>query len=183
MNIFFFSILFAASLCADCFAVSLCSSVTLAEVSRKDLVRVSSIFAIVQTALLVIGWTFGGVIGGLVGGIAGAVGFILLLFVGGSMVKEGIAGGGEVKDLNGFRNVIIGGVATSIDALAAGASLSLDSKPWKEFWPLALAVFIVTAISVVAGIYGGKTIGKKVGRAAEIIGGCVLIGIGIGFTI
>lgn len=183
MQTLFFPILFAASLCADCFAVSLCSSVTLDNVRRADVIRISSIFAILQTSLLVIGWAFGDFLGGFVGGLAGAVGFALLLFVGGSMVKEGIAGEGDIKNLNGLKNVIIGGIATSIDALAAGASLSLEDKSWGEFRILAAAVFVVTAISVVAGVYGGKTIGGKAGRVAEIVGGCVLIGIGIGFTI
>ena len=95
------------------------------------------------------------------------------------MFIEGIRGEDEVKDLNGLKNVIIGGVATSIDALAVGVSLSMDSKPWNEVMPMALAVFAVTALSVVAGIFGGKTIGSKAGRWAEIAGGLVLVGIGV----
>ncbi|MBQ2543402.1 MAG: manganese efflux pump [Bacteroidales bacterium] len=45
--------------------------------------------------------------------------------------------------------------------------------------PLLLSVFVVTALSAVLGICGGKAIGKRTGPVAEIIGGCVLIGIGI----
>ena len=37
----------------------------------------------------------------------------------------------------------------------------------------------MTALSVIAGVWGGKTLGSKLGRWAEIIGGCVLIGIGV----
>ena len=85
--------------------------------------------------------------------------------------------------MNGFRNIIIGGVATSIDALGVGVSMSMDSQPWCDFAPLLFSVFVVTAVSVVAGILGGKVLGKYCGRIAEIIGGAVLIGIGIGFLI
>ena len=183
MTTFLFSTVFALSLCADCFAVTLCSSVTLKSFRLRSAARVALAFAIIQTSFLLVGWAFGGCLSGFIGDFAKYVGFALLLYVGGSMLLEGIKGEEEVKDLNGLKNVVIGGVATSIDALAAGASLSMDAKPWAEIWPLALAVFIVTALSAVAGIYGGKTIGSKVGRAAEIIGGLVLIGIGIGFLI
>ena len=43
----------------------------------------------------------------------------------------------------------------------------------------ALAVFIVTVLSVVVGIYFGKKLGERFGHIAEIIGGIVLILIGI----
>lgn len=173
------ALIFALSLCADCFAVSLCSSVTLKSVRWKEVLRVALAFAVIQTGLLLAGWAFGSFLAGLLTKIAHVIGFLLLLYVGGSMFIDGIRGEDEVKDLNGLKNVIIGGVATSIDALAVGVSLSMDSKPWNEVMPMALAVFAVTALSVVAGIFGGKTIGSKAGRWAEIAGGLVLVGIGV----
>lgn len=173
------ALIFALSLCADCFAVSLCSSVTLKSVRWKEVLRVALAFAVIQTGLLLAGWAFGSFLAGLLTKIAHVIGFLLLLYVGGSMFIEGIRGEDEVKDLNGLKNIIIGGVATSIDALAVGVSLSMDSKPWNEVMPMALAVFAVTALSVVAGIFGGKTIGSKAGRWAEIAGGLVLVGIGV----
>lgn len=173
------ALIFALSLCADCFAVSLCSSVTLKSVRWKEVLRVALAFAVIQTGLLLAGWAFGSFLAGLLTKIAHIIGFLLLLYVGGSMFIEGIRGEDEVKDLNGLKNVIIGGIATSIDALAVGVSLSMDSKPWGEVMPMALAVFAVTELSVVAGIFGGKTIGSKAGRWAEIAGGLVLVGIGV----
>lgn len=176
-------ILFALSLCADCFAVSLCSSVTLKSVDRRSLTLVSLIFAVVQTGFLLLGWGFGYLFLGLVERIAHWIGFLLLLYVGGSMLVEGVRGDCEVKNLNGFRNIIIGGVATSIDALAVGVSLSMGGVPWSEVGWNAFAVFVTTALSVILGILGGKALGNKVGPVAEILGGCVLIGIGIGILI
>lgn len=178
-----YAIVFAMSLCADCFAVSLCSSVTLKAIRWRDVARVSIAFAVIQTGLLLAGWAFGGLFVGFLDKVAHIIGFLLLLYVGGSMLIEGIKGEEEVKDLNGWKNVILGGIATSIDALAVGISLSMDGQTWLEIWPLALSVLVVTALSVVAGIWGGKTIGRLVGRWAEIIGGLVLIGIGVGVLI
>lgn len=119
------------------------------------------------------------------------IGFLLLLYVGGSMILEGIKNDEEPRDLNGIRNIIIGAIATSIDALAVGVSMSLGQAGQD---PLAVdhaimvntmiadhvAVFVVTMLSVFAGMFGGYRVGRRYGRPAEIIGGTVLIGIGIG---
>lgn len=173
------SILMAVSLCADCFAVSLCSSVTLKQIRWRDVIRVALAFAVIQAGLLLAGWLFGNLFVGLVSKISHIIGFLLLLYVGGSMLLEGIRNRQEVKDLNGWKNVILGGIATSIDALAVGIAQSMAGQPWKGFMPLLVSVFAVTAATVVAGIWGGKTIGCRFGRWAEIVGGLVLIGIGV----
>lgn len=173
------SILLAISLCADCFAVSLCSSVTLREIKWKSVGGVALAFAIIQSALLLAGWAFGNIFVGFVYKAAHIIGFLLLLYVGGSMLIEGIKGEQDIKDLSSLRNVIIGGIATSIDALAVGVAQSMSGQVWKDFLPLLISVFAVTAISVIAGIFGGKTLGCRLGRWAEIAGGIVLIGIGV----
>ena len=173
------AIIVAISLCADCFAVSLCSSVTLRRICWRDVLRVSFVFAVIQAGLLLAGWLFGNLFVGLISRISHFIGFALLLYVGGSMLVEGIRNKQETRDLNGWRNVIVGGVATSIDALAVGVAQSMAHSPWSGFCPLLIAVFAVTALSVVAGIKGGSTIGGKFGRSAEIVGGLVLVGIGV----
>ena len=54
------SLLLAASLCADCFAVSTCSSVTLEDISWRKILQIALAFGVVQTALMAMGWLFGG---------------------------------------------------------------------------------------------------------------------------
>ena len=179
MTLFFSVILFALSLCADCFAVSLCSGTTMARVDWKDTLIVASAFAVIQTGLMMVGWAFGSAIVPYVGKVAPWIGFLLLLYVGGSMFLEGVRGQEEVRNLNGFRNIVLGGLATSMDALAVGISMSMSGDAFPEIAPKAIAVFIVTFLSVVLGIMGGKALADKVGSIAEIIGGLVLIGIGI----
>lgn len=173
------SILIAISLCADCLAVSLCSSVTIRKINWRAVLRVAVAFAIIQSGLLLTGWLFGNLFVGLIERISHILGFLLLLYVGGSMFIEGIRNKQEIRDLNGLKNVIIGGVATSIDALAVGVAQSMSGQTWPGFAPLLVSVFIVTAISVICGIRGGKALGSRFGRWAEIIGGLVLIGIGV----
>ena len=85
----------------------------------------------------------------------------------------------EVKNLSGLKNIIIGGVATSIDALSVGASLSIDGISMGEAATDTVAIFLVTAASVVLGILGGSKVGEKFGRPALIAGGVILILIGL----
>ena len=169
----------AISLCADCFAVSVCSSVTLKKIQWKSVLKVALAFAVIQTGPLLAGWAFGNLFVGLISKISHIIGFLLLLYVGGSMLIEGIRGDEQAKDLNGWKNIILGGVATSIDALAVGVAQSMAGQSRSGFLPLLIAVFIVTALTVIVGIWGGCAIGKKTGRWAEIVGGIVLIAIGV----
>ena len=172
------SVLMAVSLCADCFAVSLCSGVTVRDSKVRDVLKVALAFGVIQTGLLAAGWALGSLFVGFVEKASHIIGFLLLLYVGGSMLIEGIRNQEEVRDLNGFRNVIVGGIATSIDALAVGVAQCMAGTDLKGMMPLVISVFAVTVLSVVLGIEGGKTIGRKFGRWAEIVGGLVLIGIG-----
>ena len=123
------SLLTAVSLCADCFAVSLCSSVTLKKIDWKDALKVAAVFALIQTGLLLLGHLAGSLLAGAVHTVSDIIGCVLLLYVGGSMILEGVKGKGEEHNLNGVRNIIIGGIATSIDALAVGAAQSMGKEP------------------------------------------------------
>lgn len=171
--------LLAASLCADCFAVTACSSVSLRKTEWKNIWPAAFSFAVIQTLFMFAGWWLGDLFVGAVEKIADVIGFLLLLYVGGSMILESVRGKTEERNLDGWRNIIIGGIATSIDALAVGVSLSMDRTATGKVAADLVAVFIVTALSVIAGIAGGAGIGRKVGRPAEIVGGTVLILIGL----
>lgn len=173
------SLLLAVSLCADCFAVSTCSSVTLKGISWRSVFPIALVFGLVQTALMALGWLFGDIFVGHIQKIASLIGFLLLLYVGGSMILEAIKNEDETRDLNGLKNVIIGAVATSIDAFAVGVSLSMGFVPTGKMMMNLAAVFIVTILSVIGGMFGGQRIGCKFGRPAELIGGSVLILIGL----
>lgn len=181
----FENLMLAASLCADCFAVSLCSSVTLRDTGWRQVLLTSLAFAVIQSGLLLAGCMAGGLFYGFVETVSGIIGFVLLAYVGGSMLVEGIRGCGEGRNLNGWKNIMLGGVATSIDAAAVGVSQSMSGAGTSGTVLLLAAVFICTLVSVTAGISAGRAIGgirgRKVGRIAEIAGGAVLTVIGLSF--
>ena len=173
------ALLLAVSLCADCFAVSLCSGVTMRDVRQRQVLFIALVFGVVQAGLLLCGYLFGDLFVGYVERFAHWIGFLLLLYVGGSMIIEALKGGEEARDLNGIRNIVVASIATSIDALAVGISLSMEQDSLSSALLKCAAVLVVTILSVVVGILGGRRIGTRFGRSAEFAGGCVLILIGL----
>ena len=187
MNVWISAILLGISLCADCFAVSLCSSFLLPrEEMRKKVWTVAAVFAVIQTGLFLGGWALGTFATELISEYVGhfekvahIIGFLLLLYVGGEMFIDGVRGKSDHLNLDGFKSIIIGGIATSIDATVVGLSMSMDEAPWTEIWPIAVSIFVFTALSVLVGMLSGSFIGRKLGHSARIVGGLVLIGLGV----
>ena len=167
-------ILFALSLCADCFAVSLCSGVGLRTVDRRRVSLIALTFAFVQAGFLFLGWLFGDLLASWVSRAADWIGFILLMYVSLSMLRSAFRGEEECLELDGLRNVLTGAIATSIDALAVGMSLSMAGETLCDISVKTVAVFISTFLSVLVGICGGHRIGLRFGRLAEAAGALVL---------
>jgi putative Mn2+ efflux pump MntP len=187
MSIWISALLLGLSLCADCFAVSLCSSFLLSrEEMRKKVWTVAAVFAVIQTGLLLAGWALGTFATGLIAEyighfeqVAHIIGFLLLLYVGGEMFLDGVRSKSEHLNLDGFRSIVLGGVATSIDAAVVGLSMAMDEAKWTDIAPVAMSVLIFTALSVVVGMFSGSFVGRKLGYSARIVGGLVLIGLGV----
>lgn len=169
------SLLLALGLCADCFAVSLCSGVTMPEIRWRDVVPRALCFAFIHIILLLAGWAFGELLTGVVGKAARIVAFLLLLYVGGNMLLEGIKGGDQQRRLGSFKDVVLGGLATSIDAAAVGAARGIAGNGWSVYIMLASVLFVVTLVIVSVGLFYGSSMGKRYGKTAEIIGGLVLL--------
>lgn len=179
------AVIMAVSLCADCLAVTICSSIGLKRLDRSDITSVAVGFAVIQAGFLLTGWAFGNLFVGLIYKISHIIGFLMLMYVGGEMFLEGIKSikgdDDDARNLHGIKNIIIGGIATSIDALAVGVSQSMvpQTQSWAGFSPLFWAVFIVTAAASVTGMCCGKMLGSRFGHWAEVAGGAVLMGIGV----
>lgn len=169
------ALLFALSMCADCFAVSAASSVTLRRADWKSILPVASVFAVVQSALLLAGWGLGDVLAGFLGRVAPILGSGLLAYVAVSLFLSSFREDTGSLDLSGLRNILFGAVATSLDALVAGVSFSMDRDSAGDMMPRAIALLAVTFLSVAAGMKGGQKLGARYGRAARRAGGIVLL--------
>lgn len=187
MRVILGAVLLGLSLCADCFAVALCSSVTVSrEEVRRKVWTIAVVFAVIQTGLFLSGWGVGTVATDLISAyvghferIARILGLLLLLYVGGEMFVDGVRSKSERLNLSGLRSIVLGGIATSIDAAVVGLSMSMDAAPWADIWPVALSVLVFTLLSVLVGMLSGSFLGRRLGASARIVGGLVLIGLGV----
>ena len=83
------------------------------------------------------------------------------------------------KDFLCFKRLAILATATSIDAIAVGASLAMLDISLQQIGFTTLMTFIATAVASFIGLHGGSKLGHKAGKKAEIWGGVILILIGM----
>ena len=106
------------------------------------------------------------------------IALILLGYIGGKMLIEGIKGEEteEAAELSAGA-LFMQGVATSIDALSVGFTIS--EYGWFMALVCSLIVAIVTFFICEAGLAIGKKFGTKLSGKASVLGGVILIGIGL----
>ena len=102
----------------------------------------------------------------------------LLGYIGGKMLADGIRGeeAEEAAELSAGA-LFIQGVATSIDALSVGFTIS--EYGWLMALVASLIIAAVTFFICMAGLRIGKKFGTQLSGKANILGGVILIGIGL----
>ena len=170
-----------AGLAMDAFSVSLANGLNEPGMPASRVVRIAGTFGIFQTAMPLIGWLCIHTIAEEFEAFRKFIPWIalaLLLFIGIRMILEGIRNKKEEekKFLRG-RELLVQGIATSIDALSVGFTIA------EYTWPLALAealvIGTVTFGICAAGVHLGRKLGARVERWAPVIGGAILVLIGI----
>lgn len=170
-------LIISISLAMDAFSVSIGQGIIRRTNRLRLAIRASFSFGLFQMMMPFIGWIIGDNIKG-IEDYDHWFAFALLNIVGGKMIFESIKDAPKRKDLPlvGFIELIILSIATSIDALIVGFSLSLLKVPLI----LPLVMFgLITFLFSFTGILLGNKIGKFLGNKAEIFGGVLLIAIGI----
>jgi len=177
MDIFTVLIL-AIGLSMDSFAVSISCGLAEQKVSFQHAVKIALAFATFQGVLPVLGWFMGTGIKSYVEGVDHWIAFILLAYLGGKMIYEGITMPADKKesDIYSFRHIMILSIATSIDALVVGFSYALAET--EKIFGGAVIIGGVTFFFSMLGIRIGKDVGGRFGSKVEILGGLILIGIG-----
>jgi len=171
----------AVALAMDAFAVSIATGVNLKNVNSRQLFRLSWHFGLFQALMPIIGWSAGLSIRSYIEHYDHWIAFGLLAIVGVHMIKEAFQDGKAekpIKDYTKGMTLVMLSVATSIDALAVGFSLSLLKI---SIWMPALIIGIVAGTFTLIGMRIGERIGaaKRLSVYAETIGGVVLISIGL----
>ncbi len=168
----------ALALAMDAFAVALGTGTVLSRLTGRHLFRLGFHFGLFQALMPVIGWLAGQTIIQWVSSWDHWIAFTLLALIGGRMIHEACNDEEKADDRDPTRglSLVMLSIATSIDALAVGFSLSVIGV---SIWMPSLVIGLVAGILTVAGMLLGDRIGRRWGARVEIFGGCILIGIGI----
>jgi len=175
-------ILLAVALGVDAFSVAIGVGAADDRKSWKPVLRLACAFGLFQFAMPLAGWLAGLTIVDIIAVYDHWVAFILLAYVGGKMIWEGLRRERDEKKADQTRGfpLLLLSVATSIDALAVGFSFSILKAP--ILLPaviIGMVCFLMTAV----GMIFGKVLAKLFGRKVEVFGGVVLIAIGVKIVI
>lgn len=182
-------LLISVGLAMDAFAVSVSNAMTVKNLTAKQVLAYPLCFGIFQGVMPLIGFYVGSAFEKFVTAVDHWLALLLLGFIGGKMLIEGIkqlVDSKKVHNVNDeteigaefkFSSMMVQGLATSIDALAVGISFALTLT-----MNIFVAVLIIAAITFVISLLGmfiGKKFGSLLSNYAGIVGGLILIGIGL----
>lgn len=170
----------ALGLAMDAFAVSIAAGLTVPRVTGRHVFRIAWHFGLFQFMMPVIGWLAGRSLAGYIQAYDHWIAFGLLSFIGGKMLYEAFTATEEDRanrrDPTRGMLLITLAIATSIDALAVGLSLALLGV---DIWLPSVIIGVITCVLCAVGIVFGSRLGSRVGKAADVFGGVVLIVIGL----
>ena len=176
-----FEILFlSVSLAMDAFAISIALSLSKDTNSLKKAAAACFSFGLFQTLFFLSGVFLGQQAGNLFNVASVWIAFILLVVVGGKMIKEGLSKEEEEPSLNPnsfLFSLLLLSVADSIDAGAAGIGMAFSGE--LDFILMSICIGVATFLISALGFLFGKKLGEKFGKKAEIFGGLVLIAIAV----
>ena len=174
--------LIGISLSMDAFAVAICKGLAMPDkVDRKGTLLIALYFGVFQAVMPALGWLLGSQFARYVTQMAPWIAFVLLAWIGGSMIRESLSKEEKEEAEMGavsHKELLVLAVATSIDALAVGVTFSM----------LELAVSVGAAVALIGcttfvislgGVYVGNVFGARYKGKAEFVGGAILILIGV----
>ena len=174
--------LVGVGLSMDAFAVAICKGLAMPRVNRKQTLLIGLYFGVLQAVMPLTGWLLGSQFARRVTKMAPWIAFVLLAWIGGSMIRESLSTKEEEEKAEPaelrHRELLMLAIATSIDALAVGVSFSMVELTVPIYAAAALIGCTTFAISV-AGVFVGNLFGPRYKNRAEFVGGAILILIGL----
>lgn len=176
------SVLFGIGLAMDAFSVSLANGLREPNMKKKRMWLIAGTYGFFQIIMPLIGWFCVHTLREKFTAFQKFIpwiALILLLIIGGKMLIEGIQNKDEEEMLPkvGFFALLVQGVATSIDALSVGFTIS----GYDAMMALSesLIIGVVTFGICIGGLLIGRKFGTKLKAKAAILGGAILIAIGL----
>lgn len=182
-NLMFFvnSLLLGVGLAMDAFSVSMANGLNEPDMKRSRMAAMAGVFGSFQFLMPMIGWLCVHTIVQYFNAFEKCIpwiALILLLYIGGKMLIEGIRGNEDDEQTGvGAFALFIQGVATSIDALSVGFTIADYDLIMALVCSIIIA--IVTFFICITGVKIGKTFGTRLASKSQILGGMILIAIGL----
>lgn len=167
----------ALALGTDAFAVATAVAAALPAVTFRHTFRLTWHFGLFQSLMTLFGWLGGEGLSSLMAGLNHWIAFGLLVLLGVNMIRESGHNEERAAEFDPTRGWSLVGlsVATSLDALAVGVSLSLLGMAIAA--PVAV-IGLTALLMTLVGTRIGVRAGARMGQWAERAGGVVLIAIG-----
>ncbi len=171
------TIVIAVGLAMDAFAVSVVTGSAYKQLHIKHAFRMAAFFGGFQAIMPLLGWLAGLSVKQYIESYDHWIAFGLLFAVGAKMIYESfkIKKAEENPDPSNILVLLALAVATSIDALAVGITLSLLAS---AIFTTVAIIGVITFLLSYLGVYIGKRFSHFFEIKIEIIGGLVLIAIG-----
>lgn len=173
----------------DAFAVSISDGMRYEKVTIFTALKIALTFGIYQAAMPAIGYIGGNFVYDYICRFDHWIALILLGYLGGKMlidgIKESIAKNkDEELDIQksgvSFKELMIQGIATSIDALAVGITLAANQNGnGLSVWTSVLIIGCTTTVICIPPVFIGKKTGDILNSKAQILGGVILLAIGL----
>ncbi len=176
-------ILLGIGLSMDAFSVAVCKGLAMDKTPLSRCSIVGLWFGFFQALMPFIGFCLVSLFSDIINKFDYLVSFFLLVLIGGNMIKEALSK--EEDDTCGslaFRVMIVMAIATSIDALAAGAAL-VGRLEFTEMLFAVAIIGITTFLLSSLGVKIGSIFGAKYKSKAEFAGGVILILLGLKFLL
>ena len=173
------TLLLALAMSTDAFAAAVGKGAALHQPRLREALKTGIIFGVIEAITPLIGWLLGRAAAPYVMAWDHWIAFVLLGLLGIRMIRSGLSTTHQAAetrpDRHGFAVLALTGLATSLDAMAVGASLAFIDV---NIVSTAAVIGMATMIMVTIGFMIGKMLGVAIGKRAEMIGGIILIGIG-----
>lgn len=172
-------LLLGLAMSSDAFAAALGKGAAMTRPTMLQALRVGLIFGVVEALTPIVGWLIGSAASRYIQAWDHWIAFLLLGALGLHMIWKALAEDEEqAAGDSGAGNVFtlaLTGLATSIDAMAAGVSLAFVQAP---ILVVAAVIGACTLAMVTLGVMAGRALGAMIGRRAELVGGVILILVG-----
>ena len=165
--------LIGIGLSMDAFTVAICKGLAMPDkVDRKGALLIALYFGVFQAVMPALGWLLGSQFARYVAQMAPWIAFVLLAWIGGSMIRESLSKEEKEEAEMGavsHKELLVLAVATSIDALAVGVTFSMLELEVSIGAAVAL-IGCTTFVISLGGVYVGNVFGARYKGKAEFVG-------------